>query len=124
VVPVLLALGAANAAQVTGPTAPADDLPAEFKLLLGTDSEHEYRWTLVGTNEKAQEQEKLHPEFNAIHTIWHFPLARERSIFKFEFTRPIRKGGNVFHVYVRPTATKRRAENTTASTTAWITCLR
>ena len=59
----------------TGPTAPADDLPAEFRLLLGTDSGHDYRWTLIGKNEKAQEQEKLHPELNAIHAIWHFPLA-------------------------------------------------
>jgi len=105
VLPVLLAVGAANAAQETGretaQTAPVDDLPAEFKILLGTDAEHDYRWTLVGTNEKAQEQEKLHPEFNALQAIWHFPLARNRSVFKFEFTRPIRKGNNVFHVYVK-----------------------
>jgi hypothetical protein len=105
VIAFLLAVGAAHAAQETtlepGPTAPADDLPAEFKLLLGTDSGHNCRWTLVGTNAKAQEQEKLHPEFNAVHAIWHFPLARDRSVFKFEFTRPIRKGGNVFHVYVK-----------------------
>ena len=105
VLPVLLAVGAANAAEETGretaQTAPTDDLPAEFKILLGTDSEHDYRWTLVGKNEKAQEQEKLHPEFNALQAIWHFPLARNRSVFKFEFTRPIRKGNNVFHVYVK-----------------------
>jgi len=101
VVPVLLALGAAGAAQETGQTSRADDLPAEFKILLGTDSEHDYQWTLVGKNDKAPEQEKLHPELNAVHTIGHFPLARNRSIFKFQFTRPIRKGGNVFHVYIQ-----------------------
>ncbi len=104
-IPVLLAVGAANAAQETGrepaQTAPTDDLPAEFKILLGTEAGQDYRWTLVGKNEKAQEQEKLHPEFNAFQAVWHFPLARNRSVFKFEFTRPIRKGGNVFHVYVK-----------------------
>lgn len=101
VVPVLLALGATCAAQEPGPTARADDLPAEFRLLLGTDSKHECRWTLVGKNEKAQEQEKLHPQLNAIRAIWHFPLTTNRGVFKFEFTRPVRKGGNVFHVYVK-----------------------
>ena len=43
VITFLLAVGTAHAAQETtpepGPTTPADDLPAEFKLLLGTDSE-------------------------------------------------------------------------------------
>ncbi len=128
VITVLLAVGAAHAAQEStlepGPTAPADDLPAEFKLLLGTDSEHDYRWTLVGKNDKAQEQEKLHPELNAIHAIWHFPLARDRSVFKFEFTRRSGRAAMYSTSMSRPTATRRRAENTTASTTAWITCLR
>lgn len=50
---------------------------------------------------QVQEQERLHPELNAVRAIWHFPLARDRGVFKFEFTRPIRKGGNVFHVYVK-----------------------
>jgi len=101
VVPVLLALGAAGAAQDIGQTTRADDLPSEFKVLWGTDSDRDHRWTLVGKNEKASEQEKLHPELNAIHTIWHLPVARNRSVFKFEFTRPIRKGSNVFHLYVK-----------------------
>ena len=101
VVPVLLALGAAGAAQEIGQTTRADDLPSEFKVLWATDSGRDYRWTLVGKNEKASEQEKLHPELNAIQTIWHLPVARDRSVFKFEFTRPIRKGNNVFHLYVK-----------------------
>lgn len=105
----LLAADAAHAAQQaaqdtgmeSAPTSPADDLPAEFKLLLATDAEQEYRWTLVGKNDKAQEQAQLHAELNSLATVWHFPLARNRSVFKFVFTRPIRKGGNVFHVYVK-----------------------
>jgi len=98
---VFLVSGVACAASETGQTAPADDLPAEFKILLGADSPRDGRWTLVGKNDKAQEQEKLHAELNVVHTIWHFPLARNRNVFKFEFTRPIRKGGNVFHLYVK-----------------------
>ena len=101
VVPVLLALAAVGGAQEIGQTTPADDLPAEFKVLWGTDSGRDDRWTLVGKNEKAGEQEKLHPELNAIDAIWHLPVARDRSLFKFEFTRPIRKGNNVFHLYVK-----------------------
>ena len=100
-VAVLLASGAAGAAQEIAQTMPADDLPDEFRILLGTDSGHDCRWTLIGKNDKAQEQERLHPELNAVRAIWHFPLARDRGVFKFEFTRPIRKGGNVFHVYVK-----------------------
>ena len=64
-VPALLATVATRAAQEVGPTTRADDLPAEFQVLLGTEATHDYRWTLIGTNEKAQEQEKLHPELNA-----------------------------------------------------------
>lgn len=99
--PILLALGAVGAAEEIGQTTPADDLPPEFNILWPADSDHAYRWTLIGTNEKAQEQEKLHPDLNAIRAIWHFPLAKDRSAFKFEFTRPIRKASNVFHLYVK-----------------------
>jgi len=103
VVPFLLALGAAGAAQEIGQTTGADDLPSEFKVLWVTDSGRDYRWTLVGKNknEEASEQENLHAELNVIQSIWHLPVARNRSVFKFEFTRPIRKGGNVFHLYVK-----------------------
>ena len=101
VVSILSILGTASAAQEIGQTTRADDLPAEFKVLWGTNSDRDYRWALVGKNEKASEQEKLHPELNAIRTIWHLPVARNRSVFKFEFTRPIRKGNNVFHLYVK-----------------------
>lgn len=97
----VLTLDAAGAAQEIGSTIPADDLPAEFKVLSGADAEAECRWTLVGENDNAHEQEQLHPEFNAVHRIWHFPLAGDTSVFKFEFTRPIRQGRNVFHVYVK-----------------------
>ena len=98
---VLLALGAVGAAQEIGQTARADDLPSEFKVLWGADSGSDYQWTLVGKNEKAREQEKLHPELNAIEAIWHLPVARNKSLFKFEFTRPVQKGDNVFHLYVK-----------------------
>ena len=98
---VLLALSTVSTAQEIGQTVPADDLPAEFKLLLETESGQDYEWTLIGTNDKAGEQEKLHPQLNALRAVWHFPVARDRSVFKFEFTRPVQKGGNVFHVYVK-----------------------
>jgi hypothetical protein len=101
VVPLLLALGAIGVAEEIGETTRADDLPAEFQALWGSDFDRDHRWTLVGKNEEAREQEKLHPELNAIHTIWHLPAARDRSVFKFELTRPIRKGGNVLHLYVK-----------------------
>jgi hypothetical protein len=100
-VPVLLAHGAASAAQEIGQTAPADDLPSEFKVLWGTDSGDDWRWAFVGKNEEALEQEKLHPELNAIDAIWHLPVASDKCVFKFEFTRPIRRGNNVFHLYVK-----------------------
>jgi hypothetical protein len=96
-----ITLSKSREAQEAGPTTGADDLPAEFKVLLGTEAAHDYRWTLIGKNEKAQEQEQLHPELNAFRAIWHSPLARDSSVFKFEFTRPIRKGGTVFHLYVK-----------------------
>ena len=101
VVSVLLVLSSIATAQEIGQTVRVDDLPTEFSLLLGTDPGRDYRWTLVGKNEKASEQEKLHSELNALHTIWHLPVAKNRSVFKFEFTRPIRKGNNVFHLYVK-----------------------
>ncbi len=111
---ILAALGAVGAAREMGQTAPADDLPSEFKVLCETDSKHEYRWTLIGENEKAQEQEKQHPQINAVAAIWHLPVASDRSIFKLEFTRPIRTGNNVFHLYVKADAdenTGRRHES-------------
>ncbi len=100
-VPVLLAVDGVGAAEEIGQTTRADDMPSEFKVLWGTDFGRDSQWTLVGKNEEASQQEKLHPELNAIETIWHLPVARDRSIFKFEFTRPIRKGNNVFHLYVK-----------------------
>ncbi len=111
VVPLLLALGAVGAAQEIGQTSPADDLPSEFKVLWGVDSDGDFRWTLVGKNEKAREQEELHPELNAIDAIWHLPVARDRSVFKFEFTRPIRKGNNVFHLYVKADGNENTGRN-------------
>lgn len=106
--PMLWAAAFANAAQGAGQTvvenvqtAPLDDLPAEIHLLLGLDSARGLRWTLAGTNGKAQEQEKLHPELNVAHRLWHVPVAQDRSLFKVEFTRPVRKGGNVFHIYLK-----------------------
>lgn len=97
----LLVSAASVAAQDLGQTSPADDLPPEIKILWTADADTDYRWTLVGKNEKALEQEKLHPELNAVDTIWHLPVSKDISVFKFEFTRPIRKGDNVFHLYVK-----------------------
>ena len=96
-----LILGAVGAAGEAEQTARADDLPPEFHLLWPADSGRDYRWTLIGENEKAQEQEKLHPELNAIRAVWHLPLAADRSAFQFEFARPVRKGDNVLHLYVK-----------------------
>ena len=98
---ILVVLGTDGTAQEIGQTTPANDLPAEFKILWGTDPEADYQWTLVGKNEKAGEQEKLHPELNALQMIWHLPVAQNKNLFKFEFARPIRKGNNVFHLYVK-----------------------
>ncbi|NLS98088.1 MAG: hypothetical protein GXX96_38655 [Planctomycetaceae bacterium] len=98
---IALIVAIAATASEPPPTTPADDLPPEFSLLWPPDSGHQYRWTLIGTNEKAEDQEKLHPELNAIQTIWHLPLAADRNAFKFEFTRPLRRGGNVFHLYMK-----------------------
>ena len=100
VLPALL-LGLPGAAQDMGQAAQADDLPSEFKILAGADPDRDYRWTLIGRNTKAHEQEALHPDLNAIHQIWHSPLARSRHAFKFEFTRPFREKGHVFHLYVK-----------------------
>lgn len=96
-----LALGAAGAAQEVRQTALADDLPSEFKVLWGVVPDDDRQWTLVGKNENALEHEKLHSELNAIDAIWHLPVASDKCVFKFEFTRPIRKGNNVFHLYVK-----------------------
>ena len=96
----LLPLGA-GAARDMGETAPATDLPEELKVLLEADSERDYQWTLIGRNEKAGEQAALHPEFNAVETLWHLPLARNRSALKLEFAHPIRHGSNVFHLYIK-----------------------
>jgi len=92
---------AVGTAEEMGQTARADDLPPEFRVLWPVDSGHDYRWTRIGTNEKAEDQEKLHPELNAIRAVWHLPLAADRSAFKFECARPVRKGSNVFHLYVK-----------------------
>lgn len=98
---VALIVAIAATASEPPPTTPAGDLPPEFSLLWPPDSGHQYRWTLIGTNEKAEDQEILHPELNAIQTIWHLPLAADRNAFKFEFTRPLRTGANVLHLYVK-----------------------
>ena len=92
---------AAAAADEIGQTAPADDLPPEVRLLAGTGSDCSGRWTLIGRNEKAKEQEKQHPQLNVVAAIWHLPLASNRSVFKLEFTRPLRRGSSVFHLYVK-----------------------
>ena len=101
VLPILLAIGTLGAAQDVGQTVPADDLPAEIRMLSGADPDRDYRWTLVGTNGKAQEQEALHPELNVVEKVWHCPLARDRQAFKFEFTRSFKEKSHVFHLYVK-----------------------
>lgn len=91
----------AKAAPESTPATPVEDLPAEFQLLFDRESGQDHHWTLIGKNDKAPEQEKLHPELNAVDSLWHFPLARDRSVFKVNFTRPVRKGSNVFHLYLK-----------------------
>ena len=53
----VLVLGAVGAAEEAERTAPADDLPPGFHLLWSADSGRDYRWTLIGENEKADDQE-------------------------------------------------------------------
>ena len=96
-----LSLSIAAAAEDIGQTIPADDLPVEFRILSGADPGPDCRWTLVARNDKAQEQEALHPQLNAVRAIRHLPLTRDQQAFRFEFTGPIRKGSNVFHLYVK-----------------------
>ncbi|MDY0167520.1 MAG: fibronectin type III domain-containing protein [Thermoguttaceae bacterium] len=91
----------AGAAQEIGHTSAADDLPPELELLVKMDAQRDYRWTLIGKNDKAAEQAKLHPEFNAVATLWHLPLAANRSALKLVFAHPVRTGNNVFHLYVQ-----------------------
>ncbi len=107
----LLLLLAVGTGQEIGDQSPADDLPPELKLLLEVDAEREYRWTLIGKNEKAQEQEAMHPEFNAVSTLWHLPLASNRSAFKMVFAHPIRTGDNVFHLYIEADGDKSTGRN-------------
>jgi len=97
----MLLTAAGAPAQEIGSTVRADDLPPEFTLLWGGDGPHDRRWTLIGKNGRAGEQEKLSPELNVPRAIWHLPLALDRSLFKVEFTRPIRQGNTVFHLYVK-----------------------
>ncbi len=101
ILPLLLAFGANSAAQDVGQKVQADDMPAEFRILLGAAPDRDYRWTLVGRNEKAQAQEALHAELNVVEKVWHCPLAGDRHAFKFEFTRPFKARSHVFHLYVK-----------------------
>lgn len=75
------------------------------------DAEREYRWTLIGKNEKTQEQQAMHSEFNAVSTLWHLPLASNRSAFKMVFAHPIRTGDNVFHLYIEADGDKSTGRN-------------
>ena len=52
VVPVLLAVDAAGAADDIGQTIRADDLPFEFEVLWRAGLGRDRQWTLVGENEK------------------------------------------------------------------------
>ncbi len=99
----LLSPFAAGAEPAIGQKSPADDLPPELLVLLETGAEKapDYHWTLIGLNEKAEEQAKQHAELNAVRSIWHLPAAKNRNALKFAFTRPIRTGNNVFHLYVK-----------------------
>ena len=97
----VLFLGTAGVAAEEAQTARADDLPPEFRMFRPSESGQDLQWTLIGRNEKAEEQEKQHPELNAVRAVWHLPLTADRSAFKFDFTRPVRKGDNVLHLYVR-----------------------
>ncbi len=108
---IVLLLGAAGAGQEVGHKSPADDLPPELELLLEMDAGRDYRWTLIGKNEKVQEQEALHPEFNAVSTLWHLPLASNRSAFKLVFAHPVRTGNNVFHLYIEADGDKTTGRN-------------
>jgi|APSaa5957512622_1039677.scaffolds.fasta_scaffold04514_2 PKD repeat protein len=100
----LFTLGSHGVAQDTPQSVPADDLPAQIRILSGIAPGSDYRWTLIGTNPKAHAQEALHTELNAIETIWHCPILKGRHAFKFVFTRPFKEGDHVFHLYVKADA--------------------
>ena len=82
-------------------TAPADDLPEEFRMLSRIPQETKLRWRLLARNDKAAEQEAAHADVNAVQDIWHVPLRKGRHALKIVFTRPYKVPGHVFHLYIK-----------------------
>jgi hypothetical protein len=96
----LLTLCAIGYAQDPGATAPADDLTTALRNVLGADLEAEYHWTLIGVDERAAERAEAHERLNPPARVWHAPLARGRSAFKFEFPRDYVDEETTFHLYL------------------------
>ncbi|HNS32104.1 MAG TPA: hypothetical protein PKN36_03915, partial [bacterium] len=110
-----LALSTAVRPQEKRQTAPASDLTPGLKVALRANPDAKYTWTLIGVNEKAEEQEKNNPELNVMSKIWHMPIAKGRHAFKFEFTKPYRTGSNVFHLYLKTDGDENRGRKTEGS---------
>ncbi len=87
-------------AQEPGETVPADDLTTALRNVLGADQDADYHWTLIGVDERAGERAEEHPRLNPPLRVWHAPLARGRSAFKFEFPRDYVEENTTFHLYV------------------------
>ena len=89
------------ASQALPTTTAAEDLPAEFTLLLRRIP------STITDGRLSARTKRLKSRRNCTLNSMRFtrsgisPWRANRSVFKFEFTRPIRKGGNVFHVYVK-----------------------
>ena len=97
----LLLLGGTHLLAQTPTTAPADDLPEEFRLLSRVPPDTKLRWRLLARNDKVREHEAEHPDVNAVQDIWHVPLRQGRHALKIVFSRPYKVSGHVFHLYVK-----------------------
>ena len=97
----LLLLGGVRLLAQAPTTAPADDLPEEFRLLSRLPREAKLRWRLLARNDKVREQEAEHEDVNAVQDIWHIPLRNGRHALKIVFSRPYKVAGHVFHLYVK-----------------------
>lgn len=76
-------------------TAPADDMPEEFRILSHISQNTKLRWHLLMTSDKA-----VHSDINAVQEIWHVPLRKGGHALKIVFTKTYNVPGHVFHLYV------------------------
>jgi len=91
----------------TPTTAPADDLPEEFRLLSRLPQETKLRWRLLARNDKVREQEAEHPDVNAVQDIWHVPLRKGRHASRLSSAVPTRLRATCFIFTSRPMAIRK-----------------